>query len=104
MAISRLIETIGPGFFGAAPEPSTVDPRDVQPSPRASFVAAIREQTPTAWMPSRDPSLSMIEYDDKSDSVVRLRPRRLPDCGWCRSSRAHTDRAEAAGGVPPAST
>ena len=44
MAIRRLIETIGPGFFGAAPEPSTVDPRDVQPSPRASFVTAIRKQ------------------------------------------------------------
>jgi hypothetical protein len=44
MARSRLIETIGLGFFGAAPEPSTVDPRDVQPSPRTSFVTAIREQ------------------------------------------------------------
>src|SRR3954470_17222096 len=49
--------------------------------------------TPTACTPSQDPSSSTIGYGYKTDSVVRLGPRRLPDCGVDRVERTQIGRS-----------
>jgi hypothetical protein len=86
--MSRLIETSGPGFFGtrailrlfaagtqvrrmeesprhAPEEPATGDTRDVQPSPRASLIAADPDQ-----VAERPDSVAGSEF---VDDRIRLR-------------------------------